>query len=91
VRYDRLLDLFAHGAYRIDSRLAGRATVAGQEVVHYVIGGEWPRLLWYQDGKMIRFCGKEPFGTYIETVLEAYADRAIEVLALSRPCAELFE
>ena len=75
VAYDRLLDLFAHGAYAIESRLVGRATVDGKEIVHYAIGGEWPRHLWYQDGKMIRFCGEEPFGTYIETILEAYADR----------------
>jgi hypothetical protein len=91
VAYDRLLDLFAHDAYAIESRLIGRATVDGQEVVHYVIGGEWPRLLWYQDGKMIRFCGEEPFGTYIETILEAYADHDIDAVGLSRPCAELFE
>ena len=40
---------------------------------------------------MIRFCGAEPFGTYIETILEAYADREVETLGLNRPCAELFE
>ena len=91
VAYDRILDLFAHGAYAIESRLAGRATVDGKEVVHYAIGGEWPRHLWYREGKMIRFCGQEPFGTYIETVLEAYADRAIDAVDLSRPCALLFE
>jgi hypothetical protein len=91
VTYDRLLDLFAHGAYRIDSRVAGRAVVDGQEVVRYVVRGEWPRLLWYQEGKMIRFCGEEPFGAYIETVLEPYADHAVDAVGLSRPCAELFE
>lgn len=91
VAYDRLLDLFAHGAYAVESHLVGRAIVDGKEVVHYVLAGEWARQLWYGNGKMIRFCGKEPFGTYIETVLEAYADRAVEALALSRPCAELFE
>jgi hypothetical protein len=91
VAYDRVLDLFAHGAYRIESRLVGSATVGGQEVVHYVIGGEWPRHLWYQEGKMIRFCGQEPFGTYIETVLEGYADLELDALALNRTCAEVFE
>jgi hypothetical protein len=91
VAYDRLLDLFAHRAYAIDSRLAGRATVDGREVAHYVVSGEWPRQLWYQDGKMIRFCGREPFDTYIETIFEPYADREIDALGLSRPCAELFE
>ena len=91
IAYDRVLDLFARGAYAIESRLAGRATVDGKEVAHYAIGGEWPRHLWYQEGKMIRFCGQEPFGTYIETVLEAYADRAIDAVDLSRPCALLFE
>jgi hypothetical protein len=40
---------------------------------------------------MIRFCGKEPFGAYIETIFEPYADRGIDALGLSRPCAELFE
>ncbi len=91
VGYDRLLDLFAHDVYAIDSRLSARGTVGGREVVRYAIGGEWPRLLWYQDGKMIRFCGEEPFGTYIETILETYAGRAIDAVGLSRPCAELFE
>jgi hypothetical protein len=91
VAYDRLLDLFARRAYAVDSRLAGRAMLDGREVVHYVISGEWPRQLWYQDGKMIRFCGKEPFGTYIETILEAYADHDIDAVGLSRSCAELFE
>jgi Family of unknown function (DUF6134) len=91
VTYDRLLDLFAHGAYAIESRLVGRATLGGRQVVHYVIDGEWPRHLWYQDGKMIRFCGEEPFGTYIETILEDYADREIDVLGLNRPCAAMFE
>jgi hypothetical protein len=91
VDYDRLLNVFEHGAYPIESRLVGRATVRRQEVAHYAISGAWPRHLWYQEGKMIRFCGKEPFGTYIETVLEAYADRAVDALGLSRPCAELFE
>ncbi len=91
VGYDRLLDLFAHDVYAIDSRLSARGTVDGREVVRYAIGGEWPRLLWYQDGKMIRFCGEEPFGTYIETILETYAGRAIDAVGLSRPCAELFE
>ena len=91
VAYDRLLDLFAHGAYAIESRLVGRATVDGREIVHYATGGEWPRHLWYQDGKMIRFCGEEPFGTYIETILEAYADRVAGTLGLNRPCAAVFE
>jgi len=91
VDYDRVLDLFAHAHYAIESRLVGRATVAGRDIARYAIGGEWPRQLWYQDGKMIRFCGEEPFGTYIETVLEAYADLELDTLGLSRPCAELFE
>jgi hypothetical protein len=91
VAYDRLLDLFAHGAYAIESRLAGSATLDGKEVLRYALTGGWPRHLWYQEGKMIRFCGEEPFGTYIETVLEAYADRAVDAVDLSRPCAELFE
>jgi hypothetical protein len=91
VAYDRVLDLFAHGAYRIESRLVASATVDGQEVAHYVIGGEWPRHLWYQEGKMLRFCGQEPFGTYIETVLEAYADLELDALELNRTCAEVFE
>jgi hypothetical protein len=91
VHYERLLDLFAHGTYGIDSRLVETGTVGGDEVGLYAIGGEWPRRLWYQDDKMIRFCGREPFGTYIETVLDAYADRAIDEVGLSRPCAELFE
>jgi hypothetical protein len=91
VEYDRLLDLFAHGAYAIESRLVGRATVDGKEIAHHAIGGEWPRHLWYQEGKMIRFCGAEPFGTYIETILEAYADREAGALGLDRPCAEMFE
>jgi hypothetical protein len=91
IAYDRVLDLFAHGAYAIESRLVERATVNGKEVAHYAIDGEWPRHLWYEKGKMIRFCGQEPFGTYIETVLEAYADRTTDAVALSRPCALLFE
>jgi hypothetical protein len=91
VAYDRLLDLFAHGTYAIESRLVGRATVDGREIVHYATGGEWPRHLWYQDGKMIRFCGEEPFSTYIETILEAYADRVAGTLGLNRPCAAVFE
>jgi hypothetical protein len=91
VEYDRVLDLFAHGAYRIDSRLVERGEVEGQEISHYAVGGEWPRRLWYQEGKMIRFCGREPLGTYIETVLEAYADRSLDTAGVSRPCAELFE
>jgi hypothetical protein len=91
VAYDRLLDLFAQGAFRIESRLVGRATVEGQEVSHYAIGGEWPRHLWYQEGKMIRFCARETFGTYVETVLEAYADLDVDALGLNRPCAEIFE
>jgi hypothetical protein len=91
VDYDRVLNVFEHGAHPIESRLAGRATVDGKEIDHYAISGDWPRHLWYQEGKMIRFCGQEPFGTYIETVLEAYADREVDALGLSRPCAELFE
>jgi hypothetical protein len=91
VGYDRLLDLFAQAAYPIESRLVGRATVDGKETAHYAIGGEWQRHLWYQEGKLIRVCGAEPFGTYIETILEAYADRAAGALELDRPCAELFE
>ena len=91
VDYDRLLDLFARGAYGIDSRLVATGTVGGDEVGLYAIGGEWPRRLWYQGDKMIRFCGQEPFGTYIETVLEIYADRAVGEVGLNRPCAELFE
>ena len=91
VDYDQVLDVFEHGAHPIESRLVGRARVDGKEVVHYAIGGEWPRHLWYQDSKMVRFCALETFGTYVETVLEAYADRAVDALGLSRPCAELFE
>ena len=71
--------------------MASRGTVDGKEVVRYVVEGEWPRQLWYQEGKMIRFCGQEPFGTYIETVLDAYADRAVDAVGLSRSCAELFD
>jgi hypothetical protein len=91
VTYDRVLDLFAHGAYRIDSRLLRRATVDGREVVHYAVNGESPRHLWYEEGEMIHFCGQEPFGTYIETVLEAYADLELDALELNRTCAEVFE
>jgi hypothetical protein len=91
VDYDRVLSVFDHGVYPIESRLVGRATVEGHEVAHYAISGEWPRHLWYQEGNMIRFCALETFGTYVETVLEAYADRAIDALGLSRPCALLFE
>jgi hypothetical protein len=91
VGYDRLLDLFAHAVYALESRLVGRATVDGREIAHYAIGGEWRRHLWYQEGKMIRFCGAEAFGTYVETILEAYADREAGTLGLDRPCAELFE
>ena len=40
---------------------------------------------------MIRFCGAEAFGTYVETVLEAYADGEAGALGLDRPCSELFE
>ncbi|HEX5077706.1 MAG TPA: hypothetical protein VFV80_01065, partial [Geminicoccaceae bacterium] len=91
VTYDRLLDLFAHRTYPIESRLIGRAAIDGREIARYATAGAWPRHLWYEDGKMIRFCGEEPFGTYIESVLEAYADLKIAALGLSRPCAELFE
>ena len=91
VAYDRLLDLFARGAYAIESSLVGRAAVGGRQVVHYAVDGEWPRHLWYEDGKMIRFCGEEPFTTYIDTILEDYADREIDVLGLNRPCAAMFE
>jgi hypothetical protein len=92
VAYDRLLDLFAHGDYAIESRLVERASVNGDEVSHYVLLGEWPRHLWYDhEGKMIRFCAQEPFDTYIETVLEAYADREVDALGLNRPCAAMFE
>jgi Family of unknown function (DUF6134) len=91
VEYDRLLDLFAHADYALESRLVERATIDGKETAHYAIEGEWPRHLWYQDGKMIRVCGAEEFGTYIETILEAYADRETGALELDRPCADLFE
>jgi hypothetical protein len=91
VDYDRVLNVFEHGAHPIESRLVGRAPVDGKEVAHYAIGGGWPRHLWYEEGKMIRFCALETFSTYVETVLEAYADRAVDTLGLSRPCAELFE
>lgn len=91
VAYDRLLDLFAHRSYAIESRLVARGTVDGKEISHFAISGGWPRHLWYQQGKMIRFCGEEPFGTYIETILEAYADREVDALGLNRSCAEIFE
>ena len=89
--YDRVLNVFERGAHPIESRLVGLATVAGKQVVHYAIRGEWPRHLWYQEGKMIRFCAREAFGTYVETVLEAYADFDVDALGLNRPCAEIFE
>ena len=91
VDYDRVLNVFERGAHPIESRLVGLATVAGKQVVHYAIRGEWPRHLWYQEGKMIRFCALEPFGTYVETVLEAYVDLDVDALGLNRPCAEIFE
>jgi hypothetical protein len=91
VAYARLLNVFEHGVHPTESSLVGRATIDGSEVQHYAMGGQWPRHLWYQDGKMIRFCGREAFDTYIETVLEAYADRAIAAAGLSRSCGELFE
>jgi hypothetical protein len=89
--YDRLVNVFEHGVYRAQSRLAGRATVAGHEIVHYAFAGEWPRHLWYSGGKMIRFCALESFGTHVETVLETYADLDSDVVGLNRSCAELFE
>jgi len=91
IDYDRVLNVFEHGAYQVENRLVGRATVDGREIVHYAFAGEWPRHLWYQEGKMVRFCAEEAFGTYIETVLEAYADRAVDAVGLNRPCAEMFE
>jgi hypothetical protein len=91
VGYDRLLNVFEHGVHPIESRLVARAPVEGKTVEHYSMGGEWPRHLWYLDGKMIRFCAREAFDTYIETVLEAYADRVVETVSLSRPCSELFD
>jgi hypothetical protein len=92
IDYDRVLNVFQRGAYRIEHRLAGRATVDGRPVVHYAMAGEWPRHLWYDDqGKMIRFCAEEAFDTYIETVLEAYRGRDTDAADLNRPCAEVFE
>ncbi len=91
VDYVQVLNVFEHGAYQVESRLVGRATVDGEEVSHYALTGGWPRHLWYQEGKMIRFCAKEPFDTYIETVIEAYADRTVDAVGLNRPCAAMFE
>jgi hypothetical protein len=92
IDYDRLLNLFEHGAYQVERRLVGRATIDGREIVHYALAGEWPRHLWYDhEGKMIRFCAEEAFGTYIETTLEAYADPDVDAVGLNRPCAEIFE
>ena len=45
IDYDRVLNVFEHGAYQIEERLVGRATIDGQEVVHYAMAGEWPRHL----------------------------------------------
>lgn len=91
IDYDRMLDVFEHGAYRIESRLVGRAEVQGREVVHYAVTGQWPRHLWYQDGKMVRFCAEEVFGTYIETIWEPYLDLDTDAAELRRPCAEVFQ
>jgi Family of unknown function (DUF6134) len=92
VDYDRLLNVFEHGAYEVENRLVGRATVDGREIVHYAFASEWPRHLWYDDeGKMIRFCAEEVFGTYIETTLQAYADLDVDAADLNRPCAEVFD
>ena len=41
-----------------------------------------------QDDPVLR---AEVFSTYVETILEAYADREAGALGLDRPCAELFE
>ena len=92
VAYDRVLNVFEHGAYAIESRLVGRATVAGKEIVHYAIGGEWPRHLWYQEGKMIRFCALRSRSAPISRrCSRPYADRDVDTLGLNRPCAEIFE
>ena len=92
IDYDRVLNVFEHGAYQIEECLVGRATIDGHEVVHYAMAGEWPRHLWYDhEGKMIRFCAEEAFDTYIETVLEAYRGRDADAADLNRPCAEVFE
>jgi Family of unknown function (DUF6134) len=92
IDYDRLLNVFQHGAYQIENRLVGRAIVDDGEIAHYAMAGEWPRHLWYDDqGMMIRFCAEEAFDTYIETVLEAYRERDTDAVELNRPCAELFQ
>ena len=91
VDYARLLDLFGYGTFRVESEVVGRGMVDGHEVVHYVIGKEWPRHLWYEDGKMVRFCGKEALGTYVETIYEPYLDLDARVAELDQSCAELFE
>ena len=92
IDYTRLLDLFGYGSYRIQSKLIGRGMVDGHEVVHYAMGGEWPRHLWYDDGgKMVRFCAKEALGTIVETIYEPYVDLDTTEAGLDQSCAEQFQ